>query len=174
MSAGGGIALDFTLAYPEMVSALVVAEAAIGGFAISETAMQGWAAFGAALEHGDRPGAVELLLRTWVDGPVRAPDAVTPAVRVRMREMMTHWIAQPRVAPQPLEPPAIGRLREIAVPTLVIVADGDVADILVQAEPLHTGIKGARRATIAGAAHVPNMERPAVFNRLVLDFLDAQ
>ncbi|MGI8689093.1 MAG: hypothetical protein ACR2M3_10990 [Thermomicrobiales bacterium] len=88
--------------------------------------------------------------------------------------MLTYWIAQPRVAPQPLEPPAIGCPGEIAAPTLVIVADGDVADILVQADLLHTGIKGARQATIAGAAHLPNMERPAVFNHLVLDFLNAQ
>ena len=32
-------------------------------------------------------------------------------------------------------------------------------------------IQGAERATIAGAAHLPNLERPEEFDRIVLDFL---
>jgi pimeloyl-ACP methyl ester carboxylesterase len=32
-------------------------------------------------------------------------------------------------------------------------------------------IPEARRATIAEAAHLPNLERPEEFNRIVLDFL---
>jgi pimeloyl-ACP methyl ester carboxylesterase len=32
-------------------------------------------------------------------------------------------------------------------------------------------IKGARKAVIDGAAHIPSMEKPAEFNKLVLDFL---
>jgi len=30
-----------------------------------------------------------------------------------------------------------------------------------------------QKAVIPGVAHVPNMERPELFSRLVLDFLDA-
>ncbi|MDX6369651.1 MAG: hypothetical protein QOG93_1153, partial [Gaiellaceae bacterium] len=33
-------------------------------------------------------------------------------------------------------------------------------------------IPDAERATIGGAAHLPNLERPDEFNRLVLGFLD--
>jgi pimeloyl-ACP methyl ester carboxylesterase len=32
-------------------------------------------------------------------------------------------------------------------------------------------VPGARKAVIRNAAHVPNMERPEEFNRLVLEFL---
>jgi len=32
-------------------------------------------------------------------------------------------------------------------------------------------IKGARKAVIHDAAHLPNLEHPAEFNRIVLDFL---
>ena len=32
-------------------------------------------------------------------------------------------------------------------------------------------VKGARKAVIRDAAHLPNLEHPDEFNRLVLDFL---
>jgi pimeloyl-ACP methyl ester carboxylesterase len=39
------------------------------------------------------------------------------------------------------------------------------------AERLEAEIPNARRETISGTAHVPSMERPDEFDRLVLDFL---
>ena len=36
---------------------------------------------------------------------------------------------------------------------------------------LATGIPGAERALLPGTAHLPNMEQPVEFNRVVLDFL---
>jgi pimeloyl-ACP methyl ester carboxylesterase len=72
---------------------------------------------------------------------------------------------------QPLDPPAVGRLGEIGVPTLVIVGDRDVPDIQRVADALVAGIAGARKVVMRDTAHVPNMEQPAEFNRLVLDFL---
>ena len=36
---------------------------------------------------------------------------------------------------------------------------------------LEAEIPGARREEIVGTAHVPNMERPEEFDRLVLEFL---
>jgi len=90
MSMGGGIALDFTLAYPAMVDALIPVEAAVGGFAASDTTLRQWGAIGAALATEDVSGAVELTLRMWVDGPKRTSDQDAPAVRARMGEMMVH------------------------------------------------------------------------------------
>ena len=66
---------------------------------------------------------------------------------------------------------AEGRLDEVAVPTLVVVAAEDVADIVSMAERLAGAIPGARLETIAGAGHLPSLERPNELNRLLLDFL---
>ncbi len=63
MSEGGGVAVDFTLAYPEMVETLIPVEAAISGYAGSEETLRQWGEIGAALAAGDVPGAVELTLR---------------------------------------------------------------------------------------------------------------
>jgi pimeloyl-ACP methyl ester carboxylesterase len=71
------------------------------------------------------------------------------------------------------EPPAVGRLGEIQVPTLVLIGDLDMPGILEIAGLLEKGISGAKKAVIPGTAHMVNMERPAEFNRIVLDFLMA-
>ena len=71
-----------------------------------------------------------------------------------------------------LAPDVATRLGEIRAPTLVLVGDEDVDDMQALADRFTTEIPGARRATIAGAAHVPNLEQPArVFDALVLGFL---
>jgi pimeloyl-ACP methyl ester carboxylesterase len=171
MSMGGGIAIDFTLTYPTMVDALILVAAGVGGYTASDVVKQQWSEVGAALDRGDVAQAVELALRMWVDGPMRSAEQVDPAVRERVREMMAHAFALPESDPQPLEPPALSRLAEIHVPTLIIVGSGDVPDILAQADLLEHGITGAQKVVIPGVAHVPNMERPQDFNRIVLDFL---
>jgi pimeloyl-ACP methyl ester carboxylesterase len=61
----------------------------------------------------------------------------------------------------------------VRAPTLVVTGDDDVADIHRIAERLVKEIPGARRRTIAGTAHLPNLERPDEFDRIVLGFLAA-
>jgi pimeloyl-ACP methyl ester carboxylesterase len=74
---------------------------------------------------------------------------------------------------QRLEPPAIDRLAEIHVPTLFVAGDQDVEDILTIGDLIVGQVPGAQRAIIPGAAHHLNLEQPAAFNRLVLDFLNS-
>jgi len=51
------------------------------------------------------------------------------------------------------------------------VGEEDVPDIQAIAERLAREIAGARLERIADTAHVPSMERPEEFDRLVLGFL---
>jgi pimeloyl-ACP methyl ester carboxylesterase len=60
---------------------------------------------------------------------------------------------------------------EIRAPTLVVVGDQDQPQILAAAERYVTEIPGAERVVIAGAAHIPNLERPDEFDDIVLRFL---
>ena len=77
---------------------------------------------------------------------------------------------------QPLSPspPAINRLDEIRAPTLVIVGDLDAPDIQRIVARVLKKVPGARKAVIKSAAHMVNMEQPAEFNRIVLDFVSAK
>jgi len=59
----------------------------------------------------------------------------------------------------------------VRVPTLIVASDLDVATPRTLAEELHAAIPESELAVIAGAAHLSNIEQPAVFNQRVLDFL---
>jgi pimeloyl-ACP methyl ester carboxylesterase len=172
LSIGGSIILDFAVEHPEMVTALVPVAAGLGGYAYTGRGEQE-EALEAAIAAGDYARANEIDLQVWVDGPRRAPDQVPPGVRERVREMNAGIYAQlpNQGEPQRMDPPAAARLGEIHAPTLVIVGDADVPYILDIADVLAAEIPGARKVVIPGVAHMVNMERPAEFNRLVLDFL---
>jgi 3-oxoadipate enol-lactonase len=173
-SLGGRIALELALESPERVSALGLVGSGLDGHEWSKEVE----AFGdeeeAALERGDLDTAVETNLRMWLAGPARRLDEIDPAIRQLVGEMQRNAFQLQqghdfRLAV--LEPPASQRLAEIRVPTLVLSGDEDVPDIHVIAEKLNREIPGAERATIADAAHLPNLERPEEFDRIVLGFL---
>ena len=113
------------------------------------------------------------MTRMWTDGPQRTPAQVDPVVRERVRRMTTTMLARPKdeAESRPLDPAAITRLADIHAPTLVVVGDQDVPDILAIATLLETGIAGTRKVVIPETAHHLNMERPTEFDRIVLDFL---
>ena len=64
------------------------------------------------------------------------------------------------------------RIGEIEAPTLVLVGEEDVPDMQAIAQRLASEIPGARFEKIANTAHVPSMERPEEFDRLVLGFVE--
>ncbi len=63
------------------------------------------------------------------------------------------------------------RIHEITASTLVVVRDEDVPPVVDTVELRMASIKGARKAVIRDAAHLPNLEHPEEFNRIVVDFL---
>jgi len=75
-SLGGRVALEVAVAHPQVVDALVPADAALPGFAWSEELRSFWAEEDAAVERGDLDAAVEVNLRMWVDSPRRSPAMV--------------------------------------------------------------------------------------------------
>ncbi len=181
VSGGGSLAIDFTLEHPEMVDALIPVTAGVSGFWPSEEMMKQhpdvvrmYMSLNEAFEKHDVPRAVEISLELWTDGPGRLPGQAASDVRERVREMSTrNWErpddkVQAETPPIPLEPPAIGRLSEIEVPTLVILGELDGPNPLDQ---LVAEIPGAKKVIMAETAHHPFMEKPAEFNQIVLDFL---
>ena len=181
LSLGGGIAIDFTLEHPEMVDALIPVATGLGGFDFEEW-IKGhpikatFAEMEEAFHNHDLSRAAELSLQAWTDGPARTSDKVNAAVRERVRAMTLHNWERPddeSTQPQELEPPAILRISEISIPTLIIVGDQDIPAILTIADILEAKIKEAKKVIISDTAHHLNMEKPAEFNQTVLDFLQS-
>jgi pimeloyl-ACP methyl ester carboxylesterase len=173
-SLGGRIAVELALESPERVTSLVLVGSGLDGHEWSQEVH----AFGdeeeAALERGDLDTAVETNLRMWLAGPRRALGEIDPGIRRLVGDMQRNAFELQqdhdfRLAA--FEPPASQRLGEIRVPTLVLTGDEDVSDIHAIADKLTREIPGAERATMSGAAHLPNLERPEEFDRIVLGFL---
>jgi 3-oxoadipate enol-lactonase len=176
VSMAGRHALDLTLEHPDRVDALVLVCAGLSGYGWEDAATRAAdEAVDAALTAGRREEAAEIELKTWVAGPRRSLDEIDAGLRQRVREMILQSYAnQPEIGePLPFEPPAIGRLQEVRVPTLVIVGDEDVPDVLTIADRLAVGIAGAHKVVMGATAHLPNMEQPGVFNNIVGEFLAA-
>jgi 3-oxoadipate enol-lactonase len=167
-SLGGRIALELALEAPDRVAALVLVGPGLPGHDWSDEVR----AFGAeeeeALERGDLDAAVDANVRLWL------ADDVDPEVRAVVAEMQRNAFVLQKghdYKDVPLDPPASGRLADVQAPTLVVTGDEDVRDIHEIADKLVAGIPGAERATIAGAGHLPSLERPDEFDRVVLAFL---
>jgi 3-oxoadipate enol-lactonase len=175
-SYGGQVALDVAVAHPDRVDRLVLVDARLPLDEWSDQVKAFGAEEEAALERGDLDAAVEANLTMWVDGPQRPPGTADPAVREQVRRMQRRAFelqlpVWEEADEEELVPDLAQRLHQVRAPSLVLAGELDVADFRRIAERLAVEIPGARHATIAGAAHLPSMERPAEFDRLVLAFL---
>ena len=63
-------------------------------------------------------------------------------------------------------------LERISVPTLVVVGEDDTLTPVSAARQIAEAIKGARLEIVPEAGHLVNIEQPAIFNRILRDFLD--
>jgi 3-oxoadipate enol-lactonase len=168
LSLGGRISLDLCLEHPEVVRSLVLSGPGVSGF--------DWppdddaAPILDALEAGDPIAAAD----RWLEHPYMAPSMELPHLRDRLRSLARDNASLQRNTEVELKPPAVGRLSEIHVPTLLLVGTRDVPDIQTIADLLTSQVADLVRIDFEGAGHLPNMEQPERFNREVLNFLAQQ
>ena len=175
-SMGGALAIDFALENPERISKLVLVGSAIGGFTFRPEHAHVFAEASAARKAGDLEALNQAMLHLFLDGPGRPRGYVAEPLRKLFLDMNGHALRAdfdkaPTKDPDPL---AVRRLHEIDAPTLVVVGDQDVPTVLEAADLLMNSIPDVRKAVIDDAAHLPNLEHPDEFNRVVVDFLLAQ
>src|SRR5258708_26332317 len=101
------------------------------------------------------------------------PSPKYPSARQRVRAYLSEysfaWVLYPAQR-QELDPPAYERLGEIHVPTLIIVGAEDHFLLHKSEDKLERDIAGARRFTISGTHHLPNMVQRLDFNLIVIVF----
>ena len=173
VSASGMIAIDFTVAHPEMVDAMVLIGAYVDGFKSSEHMRQrGMAAAGPLIENDD----VEQTIENWCNDPYFVSPKNTSA-RQKFREFLTsypHNLYEPHgFSFDEPGPPAIGRLSEIDVPTLIMVGEEDIADNHAVSGAIQVGINGSKRVVFPDAGHLVSLEQPEIFNQIAFEFLQS-
>ena len=176
-SAGGEIATDFTLEHPERVKSLTLVSSIVSGFEMQGNPPAELHTFIAALQAGDAEGLAASAVRQFVIGEERKAEELPASLREAVHEMALRiaqngMIAQEEAAP--LNPPAMQRLGEIAVPMLLIVGTLDNSELSRAARVIADAVQGAQVVKIANTAHFPNMEQPAAFNDALAGFLAKQ
>jgi 3-oxoadipate enol-lactonase len=119
-------------------------------------------------------GSMEPLVETTVarfltSDTVKNRPAVADAVRAMVRSTPVAGYAACCQAISKLN--LTHRLREIAIPTLVVVGADDPATTVEMSRTIHGGIAGSELVVLKNAAHLSNLEQPEAFNEAVLSFL---
>jgi len=170
LSMGGRVAVEFAIAYPDATDALIAVDSGLSGCP-NPPALR---AFYGSVSSRAREEGLERAREAWLAGPLFGPARERPDVASRLTRIASdysgwHWThADPSRAPSP---PAVQRLGEIQAPTLAVVGALDIPYFHTVADALFEGVPDACKAVVPGAGHLCNMEAPAAFNKLVLDFL---
>ena len=178
-SMGAVFAMDAVLAAPARFAAYVWVAGGIGGFDKEPTGAEQalFDAEEAAEEAGDAILAAELDTRIWVDGWKDGENLpatrVDPAVREAIREWDVELVSPTHIYArrQRPEPPAIERLEEIAVPTLVVIGGLDTVGTRAAGEIVAERVPGARVERLPDVAHIIGMEAPDRLAALILEHL---
>ncbi|MGH7764871.1 MAG: alpha/beta fold hydrolase [Candidatus Dormibacteraceae bacterium] len=173
-SMGSALAIDFALDHPARIAKLVLVGSGIGGADFGQKYPHLFDDIRAAGEARDLERMNQAEIRLFVDGPNRAPGYVSdPGIRELVHDMNDRALLSDfdSAPTRDLDPPAVGRLGEINASTLVVVGDSDVPMVFDATDLLMDSLPNARKAVMHDAAHMPNLEHPEEFNRLVLDFL---
>lgn len=168
-SMGGGIAIDFALAYPDLVERLVLVSPSLGGY-------QGGAP-GAwflpiidAVRAGNATRAAELWWESPLMAGVKARGGAGQPYRRIVLDNARIWTLS-RAGERPLTPPAVDRLAALAAPTLVVVGERDEAAVKAGAKLIIDRAPRARLVVMPRVGHMAPLEAPAGFNRLLSEFL---
>jgi len=161
------VALHFALDYPAMVDALVLVGPVVSGMPFSEHFMTRGG-------RGQPPpdGAVEARATYWAstDPWIAAPTSTE--ARRRIRELvLAHPSNGASARLARWSQPALGRLSQIKIPTLLITGESDIPDVHAHMGAIQTAIPGTNRIVFPRAGHLPHLEVPEAFNAAVTKFL---
>jgi len=175
-SMGGGMALDFALAHPSRVKALVMVGSGPSGLILDVPSHPNMEAAEKAYKAGELDLLAELEAQIWFDGMGRTPQQVNQAMRRLALEMnrlaLSHDAKKLGKRLPDIDIPAAERLDEIVFPVLMVVGEHDEPYSLAAADYMVGNVPSARKAILKDAAHLPNMDHPDQFQSAVRSFLN--
>ena len=178
-SLGSGVAVEVALTRPDLVRSLLLCPP--GGSLLASLTPDLRNFFDteqAALARSDIEAAVDANVATWVVGNGRIESELEPAVPAAVRQMQRNAFqitaAWGEVDEAELEPPALDRLAELDQPMLVLVGGRDLDAIHDAAARVCAGVRQVQRVDWDDVAHLPSMEQPQAFGKLLRDWTAAR
>ena len=175
-SAGGRAAVDFALAHPERVAALILVSPAVGAGGpprwltplLRTPQMQH---LGPLLARRISSGDGRALLRQAWHDPGKLTPAIVAGYRLPLR--VANWDrALWLFASAPRSEDPLPRLHELAaIPTLVISGDDDRVVPVATSKAVAAAMPDSTLVLLPACGHVPQEECPAAFMHAVRDFM---
>jgi YbgC/YbaW family acyl-CoA thioester hydrolase len=171
LSLGGYLVFELLRRHAERLRALVLVDTQPG--ADSAAARRGREELTTAAQRDGPEAVLERLLPSLV-----APLTTTtqPEVVEQVREMARRWAVPAIVGVQRAlrdRPDSRDTLRQVRVPTLVLVGSEDAIAPPRVAQAMAGLVSGAQYHVVPAAGHVAPLEQPLVTTRLMADFLGA-
>jgi pimeloyl-ACP methyl ester carboxylesterase len=175
-SKGGGLAIDFAIEHPERTIGLVLVGTAITGAEGAEIPEEA-ADLEDALEYAEERGNLDTVNRIeahlWLDGPLSESGRVSGEVRDLFLRMNAVHLNHPELTEEEVPDDAIDNLAAITAPTLLVVGELDMPDIVARHDDLSEELENVFAVVLEDTAHFPSLERPDLFNPILLEFLEA-
>ena len=172
MSAGGSIAINFALEYPEKVEALVLAGAVVSGYGYSEHFLTRGGHIKSLLDYMDPEKFIKYF---GLEDPYEIyPPNIKAKEKFYDLLKANHKNVQGALAyfVKPPKKQSYKFLNEIKVPTLILVGEYDIPDVHSHAGVIEAGIPNAKREIISNSGHLIPLEQPEAFNVSVIKFLN--
>jgi 3-oxoadipate enol-lactonase len=162
LSMGGTEAIDVVATHPQVASCLVVVAGSPAWLQYSAAmGKRGEAIAAAARQKGAAP-----MVEGWLNDPMLVVARTQPRVEHEMRVFLGQNVSGILAVPFMRSPNIpVPKLSDFKVPTLVMVGDRDVPEIVQRAHLISREIPGAKEVVIKDADHMVNLEKPREFNR---------
>jgi pimeloyl-ACP methyl ester carboxylesterase len=168
-SMGGYAAFAMWRRHADRMRALVLQDTRAG--ADNEEAKRGRALLAEkVLKEGAGAAAEAFLPRLLGETTQRAQPALVDELRARILEASPRGLAD-ALAGLAARADSTSTLREIRVPTLVVVGAEDALTPPAEAEAMQKAIAGAQLQVIPAAGHLANLENEAAYNAALFEFL---
>ena len=179
LSQGGDIAIDFVLAYPDMVISLIPVGPQVMGMGEEEYSMPSFDTVKVvalkAFELLRNKGAKAATDYLWTGDHVFGRSVVSVITRQALLQMgyeYSWWRYLNKNKREYTFPMAIRKLNEIEMPTLIITAEYDLPLCKDLGDLMAKKIPNAKLLSIKNAGHIMNMDHPGEFNKAISEFID--
>jgi pimeloyl-ACP methyl ester carboxylesterase len=175
-SRGGRIAIDTAVEHPERVRGLVTIGSNPSGFPdveLTERENDLFDRLDELLAAGEYSRLNRLEAELWAVGATRDVLELDPAFLETAYALNADNVrhASDAPTPTPIEPPAYDRTVDIEVPSLFVIGEHDLSAELAATEYLLSTVPDSSGATFPDSAHLPSVERPDEFRRILTGWL---